>query len=289
MKYVIGIVGGIACGKSYIANILKEKNNATIINADQIAHKHLSTEYVHNKLKRRWANRFDIFNLHNKEFRTAIAKIIFNDKKELKFFEKLMGPLINKEIIKTIKSTEGLIVLDMPLLFEAKMDKWCNTIWYISIEEQTRMLNFSHRYIGSGKTIDEILKDFHARENRQISTTEKSKRANRIIFNHLNSDNSLTEEIDELLKMENVANILRLCKDCKWCKLDNRNKEIYSECLSPNNANGTTIYSSVSGENKIEKQVKWIFCDTHRGYNLNDRCGTEGKWFKPKGELNGKC
>ena len=102
MKYVIGIVGGIASGKSYIANILKEKYNAIIISADEIAHKHLKTQYVLNKLKRRWAKRFDIFNFYDKDFRTAIAKIIFSDKGELKFFEKLMGPLINKEIIKTI-------------------------------------------------------------------------------------------------------------------------------------------------------------------------------------------
>ena len=287
MKYVIGIVGGIASGKSYIANILKEKYNAIIISADEIAHKHLKTQYVLNKLKRRWAKRFDIFNFYDKDFRTAIAKIIFSDKGELKFFEKLMGPLINKEIIKTIKSLEGLIVLDMPLLFEAKMEKWCNSVWYISLEKDQRMINFAQRY--PDKSIEDITKDFNARENRQLSTDEKAYRAKQVIFNMFNGyieQNRPEYQITECLRLENVANILRLCKDCKWCELDIRtNKRLdCSKCLSPNNFDEKITYSLIFGKNEVKRTVRWEYCDTQRDTVLDNICGPNGKWFEPKGE-----
>ena len=45
---LLGVTGGIASGKSVISNILKEKHNAYIFNADEEAKKLLFTEEISN-------------------------------------------------------------------------------------------------------------------------------------------------------------------------------------------------------------------------------------------------
>ena len=281
-KYVIGLVGGIASGKSFVANILKEKHYATIIDVDKIAHRILETDKVTAKLKKKWGKSFiDIFSSFSskkKDYRRAMANIIFNDEKKLKFFNRIMKRFINKEVIRTIKETNGLIILDMPLLFESKMQRRCNSIWFINTDRQQRILNFSQRYVDSNKSIDQILQDFESRESRQISCEIKEKLVDQIVNNHMKKD-KLIELISEFIKDERVSSKLRFCRGCKWCyKIHEAD---FWECKAPEGLSDRS-FSVVSGKTMISEEREWALCSSNREHYFYNTCGTKGKWFEPK-------
>lgn len=68
---VIGITGGIASGKSTIAEMLKSLG-ADIIDADKICHQLINTKDIAHKITERWGNR--IADNHGKIKRDALAK-----------------------------------------------------------------------------------------------------------------------------------------------------------------------------------------------------------------------
>lgn len=50
MSIVIGITGGVGCGKSTVLDILKEKHQASVIEADKVGH--IVMEYKTKPLKK---------------------------------------------------------------------------------------------------------------------------------------------------------------------------------------------------------------------------------------------
>ena len=195
-RFVIGIVGGIACGKSTVSNYLKEKG-AKIIDADKIAHKIIEQPNILLLLKERWEKDFpEMFNLSGKDFRKAVAKIVFNDYQELKFLEDTLYKPIEGEVGTLLcrDNLHNIIVLDVPLLFEAGLDRFCDQVWFIYMKEKDRFKNFCKRYPDD---IKDVGIDFTRREERQVSWEIKRGLANFILRNRINHWDKTQEQIDK--------------------------------------------------------------------------------------------
>ncbi len=116
-KNGIVLTGSIASGKSTTCNLLK-LYGFTIIDADKIAHETLNQQSS------------AIASLFGKEFvengvvnRKRLGQKIFNDKEAKRELEKLLHPLIKKEIIDRSQKIEkkGVpYIIDIPLFFETK-------------------------------------------------------------------------------------------------------------------------------------------------------------------------
>jgi len=139
---VIGLLGAIGSGKTLVANFFREAG-AYVISADSIVHGLLKKKDIR-------ATVSEILNLELPEeepaYRKAIADKIFNSSEARTNIEKLLHPYVEKEIKRTItivkekKSTKPkTIVLDVPLLLEAKMDNYCNQLLFISTPESVRL------------------------------------------------------------------------------------------------------------------------------------------------------
>ncbi len=113
----IVLTGSIASGKSTVSNLLK-LYGFTIIDADKIAHEILNQQSS------------AIASLFGREFvengvvnRKRLGQKIFNDKEAKRELEKLLHPLIKKEIINRSQKIEkkGVpYIIDIPLFFETK-------------------------------------------------------------------------------------------------------------------------------------------------------------------------
>lgn len=124
MKKVIGITGGIACGKSNISNIIKEKY--FLIDCDEITHGLWDDEFIIKETLNYFGNEILVDNKIN---RKAVGKIVFHDSQKLNWLNNLFHPLIIKKIKDEIeKSNEELIFIDAPILFETKLDTICDII-----------------------------------------------------------------------------------------------------------------------------------------------------------------
>ena len=134
---IIGITGSSGSGKTTISKIIQNKCNGIIINADQIARKMSCSDI---RYLQEIANTFgtDIIK-DNKLDRQKIADIIFNDKKQKEKMDKITFKYVVEEIMRIInleKKKNDWIILDVPLLFESKLNEVCDyTVGVIANKE----------------------------------------------------------------------------------------------------------------------------------------------------------
>ena len=125
MSIVIGITGGVGCGKSTVLDILKEKHQASIIEADKVGH--IVMEYK-NKAFEEIKALFGECIIDNSGTvpainRKALAEIVFKDEERLKELNGIIHPAV-KEYIRSFVEAEKskgtkYIVVEAALLIEA--------------------------------------------------------------------------------------------------------------------------------------------------------------------------
>ena len=141
---IIGLTGGIACGKSNVSDALRELG-ALIIDGDVLSRQVTAPGSDALPLLRE-AFGEGIFNADGTLNRRALGAIVFADEGERLRLNAIVQPLIRRRILEEIERAraEGaaLCVLDMPLLYEEGLDSLCARVWCVSLprEEQLRRL-----------------------------------------------------------------------------------------------------------------------------------------------------
>lgn len=103
MKWV-GITGGMACGKSTVSHILRQKGY-TVIEADQVAHLALKKDSpTYLSLVQYFGT--GILGVDGAISRTLLAKEVFQDKEKLSFLESIVHPFVRNYVLK--KEMSGL-------------------------------------------------------------------------------------------------------------------------------------------------------------------------------------
>ena len=174
---VIGLTGSIATGKSQVSNYLKNKD-IKVIDADLIARDVANYKIVKNKIKREFGE--DLYK-NDKLDRKKLAEIIFARKIHRQKLNSIMHPEIYKKIKKESDSSDGLVFIDIPLLFEnedlnKKYGLDFDEIWLVYVDRETQIKRLMNR--------DEISREYAEEKiNSQISVEEKRKKADVIIDN----------------------------------------------------------------------------------------------------------
>src|SRR4029079_236615 len=114
---ILGLVGGIASGKSLVANVLRDMG-AVVLDADQAGHYVLRQPDVIAELRKRWGEK--ILDAHGQVVRRDVAKIVFaqGNESERKFLEQLTHPrieeLLKKELdaIRNSPEKPPVVVID---------------------------------------------------------------------------------------------------------------------------------------------------------------------------------
>ncbi|MDT8336471.1 MAG: dephospho-CoA kinase [Candidatus Izemoplasmatales bacterium] len=167
----IGLTGGIASGKSLISNFFEE-NNVIVLDADKIYKNLLKTNKImYNEIKKEF--NLDELDLHQ------LANIVFNDEEKLKRLNKITHPYVIRvftEQLRKLSKTEKLVVLDIPLLFEAKMEDFCDEIICVYVDEEIQ----EQRLVERNKLSEEEALN---RIRSQMPLSEKCKLSNYVIDN----------------------------------------------------------------------------------------------------------
>ena len=187
---VVGIVGGIASGKSAVATAF-EQLGAAVIHADRIGHEVINEPSIRESLSERWGER--VFAADGSVNRKAVANIVFGPPpegpRELRFLESLTHPRISEGIRQRIRelARQGVpvVVLDAPVLLEAGWARHCDRIIFIDVERGERLRRAQER--GWSET------QFAAREAVQLSLEEKRKVADEVIDNSAAFDHTLSQ------------------------------------------------------------------------------------------------
>jgi dephospho-CoA kinase len=177
---VVGLVGGVASGKSLVAKQLEELG-ALRLDADQAAHSVLLHHKVEEAARGRWGE--SILGADGRIDRRRLGQLVFAPgeagRRELAFLEQLTHPRIAKILEQQAAAAQGgnyrVAVLDAPVLLEAGWGSLCDTIIFVDAAQEVREQRAKQR----GWDHD----DFSAREAAQKSLTDKRAQAEEVIDN----------------------------------------------------------------------------------------------------------
>ncbi len=190
--FTIGIVGGVASGKSTVAEMFAELG-AVVFHADLIAHDVLNREEVRDALVARWGPA--ILHADGSINRAEIAKIVFGDTAdaddERTYLESVVHPMALRTIDdmreRSARSGQQVFVIDAPLLLEANWDSDCDMVVMVETPDEQRAANAARR----GWPADEISR----REETQMPISTKRHRAD-VVFDNSGSLAETRNQVD---------------------------------------------------------------------------------------------
>ncbi len=181
---IVGITGGIACGKTTVSDLLAEKG-AIPINADEIGHQLLKADSpVIGELTEAFGQ--DILDASGDVSRKKLGAIVFNDKAARERLNGILHPLI-------IERSRGqarhfvredptcVVLLDAPLLIEAGAYDTVDLIVVVTASSETQLRRTLERSVAQGRPLTEP--EVQARIDAQMPITEKVKYADVVIEN----------------------------------------------------------------------------------------------------------
>ena len=142
----IGLTGGIASGKSTITDYIRTYKKILILDADNLSRELIKPNtFGYKKILDYFGNQIiDKYSLEKAINRKLLRNIIFENEKDKEWIQKLLHPLIKEKIIKECNQYKDnkIILLVIPLLFEAKFEDICTEIWLVkcTAEQQIQRL-----------------------------------------------------------------------------------------------------------------------------------------------------
>ncbi|MFW6015006.1 MAG: dephospho-CoA kinase [bacterium] len=193
---VIGLIGGIGTGKSYVADLLEHYFNAYIIKADDVGHKIIKKGTKSYKLIVDYFG-LDILDNDKEINRTKLSEIVFKNSSKLKKLNTFTHPYIYEHIKKEITTLKNsykyeLIVLEVPLMLESGFNILADELWYVytRLELRKKRLKLNRNF--TDEKIENILSS-------QLNDEIYKKEADFIINNSYNKEYTLNQ-------IENILN-----------------------------------------------------------------------------------
>ena len=129
----IAIVGKIASGKSTVLEEFR-KANSCCVSSDQIVHELYAQKAIQELIIKKLKVK------EEGEFVEALRNHIANNSKDLDKLEKIVHPLVKKEIEAAFKKSKAkLLVAEVPLLFKANMQNMFDIIVGVDIDEKIQI------------------------------------------------------------------------------------------------------------------------------------------------------
>ena len=172
---IVGLTGGIASGKSTVSNLFR-KYGIEIVDADKVAkevsEKKESIEKISNIFGK------DILDSDGKIVREKLREKAFKNRELLQELNKIIHPQV-MEYFKRKKeenSKDEILIFDIPLLYEAKMEYLCDKIIVVGVDVQKQI----RRVVARDGSSEELAKKIIFN---QMPLNEKIKKADIVIMN----------------------------------------------------------------------------------------------------------
>ncbi len=183
--HLIGILGGVASGKSLVARQLA-RLGAGVLDADRAGHEVLRLPQIEDAARRRWGD--GVFGPDGRIDRSRLARLVFADPpdgpRERRHLERLTHPeiarLLSLQAEALTASGSRAVVLDAPLLLETGWESLCEKLVFVHASRRARLARAFAR--GWSK------EDFASREEAQESLDSKRELADVVVDNSGSSE-----------------------------------------------------------------------------------------------------
>lgn len=190
-KFVIGLTGNIATGKSVVRRML-EHLGAYTIDADALTHRVYAKgapgyQQVIDKFGK-W-----ILNKDNEIDRAKLGNLVFSDLEAMRQLEDIVHPLVRQAADILVKrATQSVIVIEAIKLLEGDLRNVCDSIWVTNAPEETQVERLVKK---RGLSREQALERIHS----QSPQSQKVTVANMVITN-TGSYDDLWKQVSEAWK-----------------------------------------------------------------------------------------
>lgn len=196
--FTLGVAGDVGAGKSSVCRFF-ERNGATVIDADAIVHEFWERKPLLDAARSRWGER--IAAPDGAVDRKEVARILFASEEEYTWLCGILHPMVRREIEARLSKLTGLVLAEVPLLFESPLPWWVDGTIYVSASRETR----GRRNASRGLDEAEILR----RESFLLPGKRKMERADLVIENDGSLDHletTVRDLMDTLLSLAGIVN-----------------------------------------------------------------------------------
>lgn len=185
---IIGITGSIGCGKTYLANMIRDLGYG-VYNPDKWVRGLYRNKDFLKVIEKNFPTTFEsgVFN------KRSLRNLVFSDKNQLNKLENIIHPFLKKKIqwvIHKFSRKTNVIFFDAALLFEKNWDIYCDFVIVADVDEETQ----KHRVMKRDGISED---DFYKIIKVQIPQSEKCERAD-IVINTGEPENINRAQILEL-------------------------------------------------------------------------------------------
>ncbi|MDK3162311.1 dephospho-CoA kinase [Kamptonema cortianum] len=180
MQMILGLTGGIACGKSTVADFFGKM--IPVVATDKIGHEMLlKGSPAHPDLLRAFGA--GILDGEGHVSREKLAGLVFQDDSKRKTLEGIVHPLIRLEWKKRVHElqnrmshSQSMVIVEIPLLFEANAEEEFDRIVCVASSQQTQINRLM-------KTRGLVPEEAEKRIRSQMSVAEKMDRSDFVVWN----------------------------------------------------------------------------------------------------------
>jgi len=176
----VGLTGGIGAGKSTVADLFSQKG-AVVIRSDELARQVIEPQTPgFEQVVARFGKEF--VNSEGYIDRAKLAQVVFHDDAALKDLENIIHPMVRNKtnLIIEQQTAETIIVNEIPLLLEKKMESLFDFLVIVISSEKNRLERLTQR----GLKKDQVI----ARMAKQVSDEDRKAAADFLIVNDGNLD-----------------------------------------------------------------------------------------------------
>ena len=192
-KFIIGLTGGFASGKSTISRMLADYG-FYIIDADDVARDVVKPgSEILNLIVKRWGD--EILDYNGMLDRQKLASIVFTDEDERVELEKMLHPLIIAAMLKLASESKAeMIIFVAPLLIESGLNEKCDLVMALTAPDEVKIKRAMGKYDNAGAIVEKRIRA-------QISDDERNKKADFIINTDCSMDDLKTRVDDIMIKI----------------------------------------------------------------------------------------
>ncbi len=146
---VVGVVGGVASGKTLVTDHLKSLG-AVVLDADRVGHDVLKLPHVIRQIREHWGNA--VIGEDGLVDRPQLAQIVFDPSnvQQLERLEQITHPLIKERLQEQIQQIRAagrapMIVLDAAIMVKTGWYRLCDEIVFVDATTETRLARAAAR------------------------------------------------------------------------------------------------------------------------------------------------
>ncbi len=173
----IGLTGGIASGKSSVAQVLQERG-VPVVDADEVCRDVMRPgTFLFSQIVEAFGP--SLVNEHGELDRAALGNLVFADPQARERLNQMSHPVIWQEMqrqVSALEATHPVVVAMVPLLLENQRQDWVDEVWLVALPESLQRQRLMQRNQLSQEQAQ-------ARIDAQMSLAEKRLLADLVIDN----------------------------------------------------------------------------------------------------------